>query len=110
LEIAQRTSAQHRDVILRNRDALHHTATGALPGEPAHRSTVLPRDRRQGGNPLVLLTMIDIGEAQTLRHVQRVEPEDEARLLLELLSTAAHDPVYTRSLTAAAELMRALKS
>jgi glucose-6-phosphate dehydrogenase assembly protein OpcA len=110
LELAHRQSAQHRDVLLRNRDALHHTATGELPGEPAHTSTVVVRDRRYGENPLVLLTLIDMGEAKTLRHVQRVKPEDEAMLLLELLSTAAHDPVYTRSLAAAAELMRALKS
>jgi hypothetical protein len=52
--------------------------------------------------------MIDIGESETLRHVQRVESEDEATLLLELLSAGAHDPVYSRSLAAAAELMRAL--
>jgi hypothetical protein len=40
--------------------------------------------------------------------VQHVESEDEATLLLELLSTGAHDTVYARSLAAAAELMRAL--
>lgn len=108
LEVAQRRAAQHRDVVLRNREALHHTATGDLPGEPGHTSTVLVRERRGGGNPLVLLTMIDIGGAETLRHVQRVEVEDEATLLLELLSTGAHDVVYVRSLAAAAELMRAL--
>jgi glucose-6-phosphate dehydrogenase assembly protein OpcA len=107
-ELAQRQSAQHREVLLRNREALHHTATGDLPGEPAHTSTVLVRDRRRGDNPLVLLTMIDIGGAETLRHVQRVEAEDEATLLLELLSAGAHDVVYARSLAAAAELMRAL--
>ena len=73
-----------------------------------HTSTVLARDRRGGGNPLVLLTLIDIGGSETLRHVQRVESEDEATLLLELLSTGARDPVYTRSLASAAELMRAL--
>jgi hypothetical protein len=55
-----------------------------------------------------MLTLIDIGGAETLRHVQRVEVEDEATLLLKLLSTGAHDMVYARALTAAAELMRAL--
>ena len=108
LEVALRKAAQHRDMVSRNRETLHHTATGALPGEPGLTSSVLVRDRRRGDNPLVLLTLIDIGEAQTLRHVQRVEAEDEATLLLELLSTGAHDPVYMRSLAAAAKLMRAL--
>jgi glucose-6-phosphate dehydrogenase assembly protein OpcA len=107
-EVAQRKAAQHRDMLSRNRDALHHTATGDLPGEPAHTSNVMVRDRRRGDNQLVLLTMIDIGESETLRHVQRVEAENEATLLLELLSAGAHDPVYTRSLAAAADLMRAL--
>jgi glucose-6-phosphate dehydrogenase assembly protein OpcA len=108
LEVAQRKAAQHRDMLSRNREALHHIATGDLPGEPGHTSSVIVRDRRRGDNPLVLLTMIDIGESETLRHVQRVEAEDEATLLLELLSTGAKDPVYTRSLAAAADLMRAL--
>ena len=108
LEVAQRKAAQHREMLARNRETFHHTATGDLPGEPGHTSSVIVRDRRRGENPLVLLTMIDIGESETLRHVQRVETEDEATLLLELLSTGAHDPVYTRSLAAAAELMRAL--
>ena len=71
---------------------------------------MLVRERRRGDNPLVLLTMINIGGAETLRHVERVEAEDEATLLLELLSAGAHDVVYARSLAAAAELMRALQS
>jgi glucose-6-phosphate dehydrogenase assembly protein OpcA len=108
LEVAQREAARHREMLLRNREALHHTATGELPGEPAHTSTVLVRERRRGDNALVLLTMIDIGGTETLRHVQRVERDDEATLLLELLSSGAHDIVYSRSLAAAAELMRAL--
>jgi len=108
LEVAQRRVEQQREMLSRNRDSLHHTATGELPGEPAHTSNVLIRDRRGGGNPLVLLTMIDIGESETLRHVQRVETADEATLLLELLSMGAHDAVYTRSLIAGAELMHAL--
>jgi glucose-6-phosphate dehydrogenase assembly protein OpcA len=108
LEVALRKAAQHHDMLTRNREALHHTATGDLPGERAHSSTVLVRERRGADNPLVLLTKIDIGEAETLRHVQRVEIEDEATLLLELLSTGAHDVVYARSLAAAADLMRAL--
>jgi len=95
---------------MRNREALHHTATGNLPGGPAYTSTVLARERRGAENPLVLLTMIDLGGAETLRHVQRVEAEDEATLLLELLSTGANDVVYARSLAAAADLMRAVQS
>jgi glucose-6-phosphate dehydrogenase assembly protein OpcA len=108
LEVAQRKTAQHREVLLRNRDALHHTATGDLPGEPAPTSNVVVRERRAGDSPLVLLTMIDIAGADTMRHVQRVEAGGEATLLLELLSAGAHDPVYARSLAGAAELMRAL--
>lgn len=108
LEVAQRKAAQHREVVMRNREALHHTATGNLPGGPAYTSTVLARERRRAENPLVLLTMIDIGGAETLRHVQRVQAEDEATLLLELLSTGGRDVVYGRSLAAAAELIRAL--
>jgi glucose-6-phosphate dehydrogenase assembly protein OpcA len=108
LEIAQRDAARHREMLLRNREALHHTATGDLPGEPARTSTVLVRERRRSDNALVLLTLIDIGGAETLRHVQRVEREEEATLLVELLSTGARDIVYSRSLAAAAELMRAL--
>jgi glucose-6-phosphate dehydrogenase assembly protein OpcA len=108
-EVAERKAAQHREMLLKNREALHHSATGDLPGEVTVRNpTVLARDRRHGDNSLVLLTMIDIGGAETLRHVQHVESEDEATLLLELLSTGAHDAVYARSLAAAAELMRAL--
>jgi glucose-6-phosphate dehydrogenase assembly protein OpcA len=108
LEVALRKAAQHREVLLRSSEALHHTATGDLPGEPRQTSKVLVRERRYGDNALVLLTMIDIGGAETLRHVQRVEPEDEATLLVQLLSTGAHDAVFARSLGAAAELIRAL--
>jgi hypothetical protein len=107
-EIAQRKAAQHRDVLLHNSEALHHTATGDLPGEPRQTSTVLARERRFGDNTPVLLTMIDVGGAGTLRQVQRVQVEDEATLLIQLLSTGARDPVFARSLTAAAQLMRAL--
>ena len=107
LEVAHRTATRDREVLARVREALHHTATGDLPGEAARRATLLTRERRRGENH-VLLTMIDIGGAETLRHVQRVDPEDEATLLIKLLSTGAHDPVYMRSLAAAAELMRAL--
>ena len=108
LEIAERKAMQQRDVLARNRESLHHTATGDLPGEPGQGSGVLVRDRRRGGNPLVLLTQIDLGDAETLRLVQNIESQDEPTLLLELLSTGAHDPVYMRSLGAAAKLMRAL--
>jgi glucose-6-phosphate dehydrogenase assembly protein OpcA len=107
-EVALRTATRDHEVLQRNLETLHHMATGELPGdERRHSSIVLTRERRRGENH-VLLTMIDIGGAETLRHVQRVDIEDEATLLLKLLSTGAHDPAYTRSLTAAAELMRAL--
>ncbi|MEP6753089.1 MAG: glucose-6-phosphate dehydrogenase assembly protein OpcA [Candidatus Dormiibacterota bacterium] len=107
LEVAHRTATRDREVLQRNREALQYTATGDLPGDAARRATLLTRERRLGENR-VLLTMIDIGGAETLRHVQRVDVEDEATLLLKLLSTGAHDPVYMRSLAAAAELIRAL--
>jgi glucose-6-phosphate dehydrogenase assembly protein OpcA len=108
-EIAERSAARHREVLSGNRDALHHSATGDPPGEslPPY-PTVFVRERRRVDTSLVLLTLIDIGGAETLRHVQRVEPEDEAALLLDLLSTGAHDAVYARSLVAAAELMRSV--
>jgi hypothetical protein len=56
----------------------------------------------------VLLTLIDIGGAGTLRHVQQMEPEDEASLLLDLLAHPTRDQVFSRSLVAAAELMRSI--
>jgi glucose-6-phosphate dehydrogenase assembly protein OpcA len=107
LEVAHRMATRDREVLQRNREALQYTATGDLPGDAARRATLLTRERRLGENR-VLLTLIDIGGAETLRHVQRVDVEDEATLLLKLLSTGAHDPVYMRSLAAAAELIRAL--
>ncbi len=57
---------------------------------------------------MVLLTLIDIGAADTLRHVQRIESTTDASLLVEVLALGARDGVYTRSLAAGAELMRAL--
>ena len=108
LEVAHRTAVRDREVLLRNREALHHKVTGDLPGESdGQSSTVLSHDRRHGETQ-VLLTMIDIAGAETLRRLQRVEGEDEATLLLKLLATGANDPVYRRSLAAAADLMRAL--
>jgi hypothetical protein len=50
--------------------------------------------------------MIEIGDGAPLRHVQQVEAEDEAVLLLDLLATGTHDRVFNRSLQAAFELMR----
>jgi len=109
LEIAQRRAAWHRDVRHQSLENLHHTATGALPGESLPPGpTVFVRERRRADNTRVLLTMIDIGGAGTLRHVQHVEPEDEATLLLGLLSSGMHDKVFVRSLAAAAELMQAI--
>jgi glucose-6-phosphate dehydrogenase assembly protein OpcA len=108
LELAQRKATWHRDVLNGNRESLHHTATGDAPGESVSPPAVFIRERRRADNTLVLLTLIDIGGAPTLRHVQRVEPEDEATLLLRVLSYGTHDSVYERSLGAAAELMQAI--
>jgi len=109
LELAERRAEWHRDVLHENRPALHHTATGDAPGESMPRQPVVfTRERRRDDGSLVLLTMIQIGDGDTLRHVQRVEPEDEAALLLDLLSSGTHDPVFMRSLAAAAELMRSV--
>ncbi len=109
MELAQRRAAQHREMAFQNRDSLHHTATGDPPGESVPpRPTVFVRERRRADNSMVLLTLIDIGGADTLRHVQRIESDDDASLLVELLALGAHDPVFARSLAAGAELMRAL--
>ena len=62
-------------------------------------------ERRRQDTARVLLTLIEIGEGETLRHVQQLEEETEVSLLLDLLSTGTHDEVYNRSLGAAAELM-----
>ena len=89
-----------------NLDSLHHTATGDAPGEsrPRH-PMVVTYDRRRPDSARVLLTLIEIGEGEPLRHVQQLEHEDEASLLLDLLSTGTHDEVFNRSLAAAAELV-----
>jgi hypothetical protein len=109
LEIAHRKAAQHREMAFQNRDSLHHTATGDLPGNGSSPPpTVFVRERRNPDTSMVLLTLIDIGGADTLRHVQRIESTDDAALLVELLAMGARDPVYTRSLAAGAELMKAL--
>jgi glucose-6-phosphate dehydrogenase assembly protein OpcA len=108
LEIAQRKVEWHRDVLQENAEQLHHTATGDLPGESPRRPAVFARNRRAQDNSRVLLTMIEIGEAGTLRHVQQIDPEDEATLLLGLLSNGTQDSVFERSLTAAAELLKSI--
>src|ERR1700730_17117110 len=109
MELALRAAAQHREMAFQNRDALVHTATGDPPGESVPPgSTVFVRERRNPDNTMVLLTMIDIGDADTLRHVQPIDSTDDASLLVELLALGGLDPVYTRSLAAGAELMRAL--
>jgi glucose-6-phosphate dehydrogenase assembly protein OpcA len=109
LEIAQRKVEWHRDVLLENSEQLHHTATGDLPGDNRPKAPgVVARERRRQDSSRVLLTLIEIGAAGTLRHVQQVEPEDEATLLLEILSHGTQDKVFVRSLAAAAELMNAI--
>jgi glucose-6-phosphate dehydrogenase assembly protein OpcA len=65
-------------------------------------------ERRRPDTTRVLLTMIEIGDGEPLRHVQQLEPDDEVALLLDVLSTGTHDEVYNRSLRAATELMERL--
>ena len=62
-------------------------------------------ERRRQDTGRVLLTMIEIGEGDPLRHIQQLEGLDEVSLLVDLLSTGTHDEVYNRSLAAAEELM-----
>jgi hypothetical protein len=109
IEIASRRAEWHRDVLHEAFDIMHHHATGDPPGEsrPRHPS-VFVRDRRRGDAAHVLLTLIEIGEAEPLRHVQTFDTDDEATLVLDLLSNGTHDPVFARSLAAAAELMHGL--
>ncbi len=106
VELAERRAEWHRDVLHENLDSLHHTATGEAPGESRpKRPVVLTRERRRPDSGRVLLTIIEIGEGAPLRHVQQLEPEDETALLLDLLSTGAHDEVFNRSLAGASELV-----
>jgi hypothetical protein len=70
---------------------------------------VVTRERRRGEDPsLILLTLIEIGGGEALRHIQRIDSEDDATLLLDLLASGTHDAVYIRSLSAAADLMRSV--
>jgi glucose-6-phosphate dehydrogenase assembly protein OpcA len=109
MEIAERKANRHREVIARNLDSLHHTSTGEAPGESMPRQPkIFVHERRRANTTDVLLTMIELGDGETLRHVQRVPPVDDAAMLLNLLSMGARDAVYNRALTAAADLMRAL--
>ena len=109
MEIARRRAERHREVISKNLEALHHTNTGDPPGESVPpQPTVVPRERRRVDTSDVMLTKIEIGDAATLRHVQRIPDLSESAMLLELLSTGARDAVYNRSLAGAAELMRKL--
>jgi hypothetical protein len=107
MELAQRKAVQHREMAFQNSASLHHTATGDPESVP-QRPTVFVRERRNPDNSMVLLTLIDIGSADTLRHVQRIESITDASLLVELLAMGAHDAVFARSLAAGAGLMRAL--
>ena len=78
------------------------------PARPRHterESDDFPYERRGSDTAQVLLTMIEIGETEPLRHIQQLEPADEVALLLDLLSTGTHDEVFNRSLASAIELM-----
>ncbi len=105
LEIAERRAEWHRDVLHETFDTMHYHATGDPPGEsrPKHPS-VFTRERRRADTRRTLLTLIEIGEGEPLRHVQQFDTDDEATLVLDLLSNGTHDPVFARSLTAAADL------
>jgi glucose-6-phosphate dehydrogenase assembly protein OpcA len=106
IELAERRAEWHRDVLHENLEALHHTATGDPPGESTpRRPVVVTFDRRRRDTTRVLLTLIEIGETEPLRHVQQLEREDESALLTDLLSTGTHDEVYNRSLRAASQLV-----
>ena len=106
MEIAARRAEWHRDVLHENLSSLHYTATGDAPGEsrPSH-PVVMSFERRRPDSTRVLLTLIEIGEGEPLRHVQQLEAQDEAALLLDLLSTGTHDEVFNRSLAEASELV-----
>jgi len=106
MELAKRRAEWHRDVLHENLDSLHHTATGDPPGESRpSRPIVFSTERRRVDSSRVMLTLIEVGDAPPLRHVQQLDPEDEPTLLLDLLSTGTHDEVFNRSLAAAAELV-----
>lgn len=106
VELASRRAEWHRDVLHEKFDTLHHIATGDPPGEsrPQH-PAVFVRERRRKDNSQVLLTLIEIAETEPLRHVQTFDTDDEATLVLDLLSNGSHDPVFARSLHAGSELM-----
>ena len=106
MELAQRRAEWHREVLHENVESLHHTATGEPPGESRpRRPTVSTVERRRPDSTRVLLTLIEVGDSPSLRHVQQLDSEDETSLLLDLLSTGTHDEVFNRSLAAAAELV-----
>jgi glucose-6-phosphate dehydrogenase assembly protein OpcA len=104
LELASRRAEFHR----RNHGVLDRPPVGMPVDEarPKH-SVVFTRERRRPDASQVLLTMIQIGEGRPLRHVQRIDSEEEFSLLLDVLSGGTHDAVFVRSLVAAAELVRA---
>jgi len=107
IELTKRQAERHRGVLHDSLDSLHHTASGEAPGESLPKQpVVITHERRRPDTEQVLLTLIEIGDSPPLRHVQQVEPEDEAALLLDLLATGTHDAVFNRSLLAAFELMR----
>jgi glucose-6-phosphate dehydrogenase assembly protein OpcA len=62
-------------------------------------------ERRRADTARVLMTMIEIGDTEPLRHIQQLEPEDKTALLIEILATGTHDEVFNRSLRAASDLV-----
>jgi hypothetical protein len=104
IELASRRAESHR----KNHEVLETPPIGSPAEEvrPKH-SVVFTRERRRADSAQVLLTMIQIGEGRPLRHVQRIDSEEEFALLLDVLSGGTHDPVFVRSLMAASDLVRA---
>ena len=109
VELASRRAEWHRDVLHETFDTQHHISTGEPPGEsrPKH-PAVFTRERRRPNSGRMVLTIIEIGEGEPLRQVQQFETDDEATLVLDLLSNGTHDPVFARSLQTASDLMHRL--
>lgn len=110
LELTSRRAERHRGVLHSRLDTLHHTASGEPPGEsrPRHPVVHTADRRRPEKTAQLLLTVIQIGEGQTLRQVQQLQPADDSELLLDLLAGGTRDAVFQRSLDAANQLMRTL--
>jgi glucose-6-phosphate dehydrogenase assembly protein OpcA len=102
-ELSKRRAEWHR----KNHGELGQMESPDPAEDRPKRPMVFTRERRRPDSEQVLLTMIQIGEGRPLRHVQRIDSEEEFALLLDVLASGTHDPVFVRSLMAAAELVQA---